>query len=248
LMPDMSGVTRLTRLGDYPKNLKHFGQSDLLVTNTPGIAERCKALGWEKPVKVISNFVRQVDVTPVDRARFDTPRDAFLVGGSGRFVPRKGFDAILRAVARLPDAWLWIAGTGELEAELRQLAEELGVSGRTRFLGWLDEPMHAMAACDTYLMASRHEPLGNVVLEAWHAAGAGHLHPVRGAKLVRHRRARRADGRYRRRGPDGRGAAPAEGRPGPAPAPARRRACHAERRFTRDSIAEQYLAVFRSGA
>jgi hypothetical protein len=68
LMPDMPGVTRLTRLGDYPKNLKHFGQSDLLVANTPGIAERCKALGWEKPVKVISNFVRQVDVTPVDRA------------------------------------------------------------------------------------------------------------------------------------------------------------------------------------
>lgn len=169
LMPDMPGVVRLTRLGDYPKNLKHFGQSDLLVANTPGIAERCKALGWTKPVKVISNFVRQVDVQPFDRAVHATPPDAFLVGASGRFVPRKGFDAILRAVSQVPDAWLWLAGTGEREADLRQLADELGVSERTRFLGWLDEPMHAMAACDAYLMASRHEPLGNVVLEAWHA-------------------------------------------------------------------------------
>jgi glycosyltransferase involved in cell wall biosynthesis len=169
LMPDMDGVVRLTRLGDYPKNLKHFAQSDLLVANTPGIAERCKALGWTKPVKVISNFVRQVDVTPLDRAVHATPPDAFLVGASGRFVPRKGFDAIIRAVAQVPGAWLWLAGTGERESELRQLADELGVSERMRFLGWLEEPMHAMAACDAYLMASRHEPLGNVVLEAWHA-------------------------------------------------------------------------------
>jgi glycosyltransferase involved in cell wall biosynthesis len=169
LMPELSGVVRLTRLGDYPKNLKHFGNSDLLVTNTPGIADHCRALGWEKPVKVISNFVRQVDVHPISRASFETPEDAFVVGASGRFVPRKGFDAILRAVAELPDAWLWIAGSGEREAELRRLADELGVSARTRFLGWLDEPMHAMAATDAYLMASRHEPLGNVVLEAWHA-------------------------------------------------------------------------------
>jgi glycosyltransferase involved in cell wall biosynthesis len=169
LMPDTDGVVRLTRLGDYPKNLKHFAQSDLLVANTPGIAERCKALGWTKPVKVISNFVRQVDVTPLDRAVHATPPDAFLVGASGRFVPRKGFDAIIRAVAQVPGAWLWLAGTGERESELRQLADELGVSERMRFLGWLEEPMHAMAACDAYLMASRHEPLGNVVLEAWHA-------------------------------------------------------------------------------
>lgn len=169
LMPDMPGATRMTRLGDYPKNLKHFSQSDLLITNTPGIAEHCRAIGWDRPVKVISNFARQVDIRPVPRAVHDTPDSAFVVGASGRFVPRKGFDAILRAVAEVPDAYLWLAGTGEREAELRQIADTLGMTARTRFLGWLDEPMHAIAATDVYLMASRQEPLGNVVLEAWHA-------------------------------------------------------------------------------
>ncbi len=169
LMPAGTGAVRLTRLGDYPKTLKHFAKSDLLVANTPGIAERCRDLGWTKPVHVISNFARQIDVRPVDRARFDTPEGAFLVASSGRFVPRKGMDAVLRAAALVPDAWVWLAGTGQEEAALRKLAEELGIAGRTRFLGWLDEPMHAMAAADAFLMASRHEPLGNVVLEAWHA-------------------------------------------------------------------------------
>jgi len=246
LMPELPGLVRLTRLGDYPKNLKHFGNSDLLVTNTPGIAERCKALGWEKPVKVISNFVRQVEVDPVSRAQFDTPGNAFVVGASGRFVPRKGFDAILRAVAELPDAWLWIAGTGEREAELRQLADTLGIAGRTRFLGWLDEPMHAMAATDAYLMASRHEPLGNVVLEAWHAGVPVISTRSEGPSwfatdgqdalmvdidavdqmtdaLLRLRDDRALRDRLRRGG---------------------RQTLNA--RFTRDSIARQYLAVFRS--
>jgi glycosyltransferase involved in cell wall biosynthesis len=248
LMPDMPGVTRLTRLGDYPKNLKHFGQSDLLVANTPGIAERCKALGWEKPVKVISNFVRQVDVTPVDRAAIRHAQGRVPRRRSGRFVPRKGFDAILRAVAQVPDAWLWIAGTGEREAEVRALAKELGVMDRTRFLGWLDEPMHAMAACDAYLMASRHEPLGNVVLEAWHAevpvistrsegpswfATDGQdalMVDIDGVdQMADALRRLKADPDLRQRLRDG----------GRATLGAR---------FTRDSIAEQYLAVFRSGA
>jgi len=36
-------------------------------------------------------------------------------------------------------------------------------------LGWVDEPLHYVAAGDVYVMPSRHEPLGNVILEAWKA-------------------------------------------------------------------------------
>lgn len=244
-MPDLPGCVRLTRLGDYPKNLKHFGKSDLLVANTPGIAGHCRRIGWDKPVKVISNFVRQVDIQPVDRASHGTPEGAFLVGASGRFVPRKGFDAILRAVAGVPDAYLWLAGTGQEEAALRRLAHDLGLTERTRFLGWLDEPMHAMAATDTYLMASRHEPLGNVVLEAWHAGvpvvttraegpswfvtdGADALMVEIDAveQMTQALLRLRADAGLRER-------LRAGGR------------ATLEARFTRDSIARQYLAVFR---
>jgi glycosyltransferase involved in cell wall biosynthesis len=49
------------------------------------------------------------------------------------------------------------------------LAAELGIAERTRFTGWLDETMHYVAASDVFVMPSRHEPLGNVILESWHA-------------------------------------------------------------------------------
>ena len=70
----------------------------------------------------------------------------------------------------LPDHWLWIAGEGPEAASLNKLSNDLGVSGRVRFLGWRDDSDALMQACDTFVCSSRHEPLGNIVLEAW-AAG-----------------------------------------------------------------------------
>jgi len=169
LIPNWPGAVKLTRLGDYPRHLKHFRHNDLIVANTPGIAQACRDLGWARPVHVVSNFARQVAVRPVTRADHGTPEDAFVIAGSGRFVGRKGFDTLVRAAAEVPGAWLWLAGAGEREAELKALVAELGLAARTRFFGWVDEPMHFVAASDVYVMPSRHEPLGNVILEAWHA-------------------------------------------------------------------------------
>ena len=37
-------------------------------------------------------------------------------------------------------------------------------------LGWRQDTGALLAACDVFICPSRHEPLGNVVLEAWSAA------------------------------------------------------------------------------
>ena len=160
---------KVTRLGDYPRHLRHFRNTDCLVSNVPGIAERCRELGWTGPLKIISNFPREVTPVAVDRAGLATPRDAFLISSSGRFVERKGFDTLVRAVARIPNAWLWLIGEGEERGRLETLAAEVGIADRVRFTGWVEEPMHYVAASDVFVMPSRHEPLGNVILESWHA-------------------------------------------------------------------------------
>ncbi len=170
LIPDYDGAVKLTRLGDYPRHIKHFRHNDVIVPNTPGIAEKCRALGWTGRVEVISNFAREVTPVPVDRATLDTPEDAFVVAGAGRFVRRKGFDTLVEAMAARPDAWLWLIGEGEKRAELEAQVAAAGLTDRTRFTGWVEEPLHYVAAADCFVMPSRHEPLGNVVLEAW-AAG-----------------------------------------------------------------------------
>jgi glycosyltransferase involved in cell wall biosynthesis len=167
LIPNYRKAVRLARLGDYPRHLRHFGNVDCIVVNAPGIAERCRELGWSRPLRVISNFPRPITPVPVDRARLATPPDAFVVSGSGRFVAYKGFDTLVRAVAQIPDAWLWLIGDGAERANLEALVASLGMQGRTRFTGWVDEAMNYVASTDVFAMPSRHEPLGNALLEGW---------------------------------------------------------------------------------
>ncbi len=157
----------ISRLGDYPLRLNYYGNTDVIVGNTPGIVERVKDLGWERRTEVISNFTRFGTAAPADRNDFGTPPDAFLIAAMGRFVPRKGFHTLLDAVAKLPDAWLWLLGDGEQREPLEQQARELGISERVKFLGWHHDTAPFLAAADAFVMPSSHEPLGNVILEAW---------------------------------------------------------------------------------
>jgi glycosyltransferase involved in cell wall biosynthesis len=169
LIPNMDGPVKLTRLGDYPVHLRNFKNPDVLVSNQPGIATHSQDLGWDKPIRTISNFARQVTPVPVSRGALDTPEDAFVISSAGRFVNRKGMDFLIRAAARVPNAYLWLIGEGKERDALEALAQSEGIADRTRFIGWVDEPVHYIAASDVFGMTSRHEPLGNVVLEAWQA-------------------------------------------------------------------------------
>ena len=85
----------------------------------------------------------------------------------GRLHESKAHDVSLRALERLPEAYLWIAGSGPLEAELKALAAQLGVAERVRFLGWRSDASALYRAADACLFPSRFEPLGNVVIQAW---------------------------------------------------------------------------------
>lgn len=83
---------------------------------------------------------------------------------AGRLEREKNVPALIRAAERLPDAELWIAGTGREEARCRRAAGD-----RVRFLGPLDRdrlPL-LLRAGDLLALASRHEGLPTIVLEAW---------------------------------------------------------------------------------
>ena len=168
-IPARNDLLRAARLGDYPEKLDYFENCDLLICNTPDIARHCADIGWKRDLKVISNFTETKPVPALDRKLLDTPEDAFVVLGMGRFVDRKGFDTLIRAVARLDGAYLWLLGDGEEEGNLRRIAAETGLSDRLRFGGWVKDPGAHLAACDAFCIPSTHEPLGNVVLEAWAA-------------------------------------------------------------------------------
>jgi D-inositol-3-phosphate glycosyltransferase len=93
----------------------------------------------------------------------------------GRLVPRKGFDALVRAVAAVPEAELVIAGGPPRGpdavpegARLRALAAELGVADRVRLLGAVGrEDMPAWyRSADVVACTPWYEPFGLTPLEA----------------------------------------------------------------------------------
>jgi glycosyltransferase involved in cell wall biosynthesis len=74
---------------------------------------------------------------------------------------------LIDAVAAVPSLHLWIAGAGPERAALEAQAAPLG--SRVRFLGWREDAGALLATADLLVCPSRHEPLGNVVIEAWAA-------------------------------------------------------------------------------
>ena len=96
----------------------------------------------------------------------------------GRVVDKKGFDLLLSAFAAMEGdrrtADLVIAGAGPALEGLQRMAGELGVGDQVHFVGRLSrqDVASAMAGATAFVMPSRLEPFGIVVLEAWRAGVA----------------------------------------------------------------------------
>jgi len=147
---------------------KYYRHCDHLIVTTQDLMQFYVRSGWAADrVSVIPNFAPEARATSVSRAALDTPDDAPLLLALGRLHRNKGFDVLIGALARLPEHYLWLGGDGPLADELRDLAKARGVSQRVRFLGWRDDTAALFAAADIFVCPSRHEPFGNIVIEAW---------------------------------------------------------------------------------
>jgi glycosyltransferase involved in cell wall biosynthesis len=161
------GFTLIGRLGGYYQT-KYYRGFDHLIGNTPDIVDYLTGEGWPaERAHYAPNFVDGSTLPAAARDDFQTPPDAPLLLALGRLHRNKAFDVLIRALAELPQAWLWIAGEGDERAALLQAAEQAGVTDRVRFLGWRDDVSALLAAADILVCPSRIEPLGNVVIEAW---------------------------------------------------------------------------------
>lgn len=94
----------------------------------------------------------------------------------GRLVHKKGFDLLIQAFARIspefPQLQLLIAGDGEEQQPLQELLDRLELRDRVKLLGFANrrETIRLFLGCEFFVLSSRIEPFGIVVLEAM-AAG-----------------------------------------------------------------------------
>lgn len=155
------------RLGGY-YNLANFKRCDYLVCNAPDLVRYVTDGGWAKDrVFLIPNFPAVPDAPPLDRAAFETPKDAPLAVALGRLHRAKALDMLIRAAALVPGLYVWIAGEGPERTNLERLTAELAVAPRVKFLGWRSDRAALYKCADVCVYPSREEPFGNVVVEAW---------------------------------------------------------------------------------
>ena len=104
------------------------------------------------------------------RKELGIPQDAYVVGQVGRFDEQKNpkftltlFDELRK---RHGNCYLLMIGRGNLEAELRNQIKELGLEDEVKMLVNRDDVPELMNAMDVFILPSRFEGFGIVLIEA----------------------------------------------------------------------------------
>ncbi len=149
----------------------------IVVADADSVAQELKAKTGLAADRVIPNGVDLARFSPGERrtARqgMGLSLDAPIIGFAGRLEVVKGPDIAIKALACADraDMELAVAGEGALHADLIDLAENLGLQKRIRFLGRLDDMVPFYRAVDALALTSRREGFPLVPLEA-QACGA----------------------------------------------------------------------------
>ncbi|MER7442387.1 glycosyltransferase [Micromonospora avicenniae] len=136
----------------------------LVVAVSDGVAQTVRALVPGQPVVTITN--------PMPPSSFVAPRDVFdperiQLLTTAAFRPYKNHACALSALALLPPRYhLTLAGDGQERQMLEGMARDLGLTGRTTFLGRVPGVGDLLAGSDLLVHPSRAETFGFSLVEA----------------------------------------------------------------------------------
>jgi len=177
-VPKTSGAVHIARLGGFYK-LAGYRHAHAWIGNTKAVCDYLVDNGFPRDrVFYIRNFVEPASGYNVDelanlRKKYGIPVEAKLLVAVGRLVEKKGFQDLLKAFSGLPadiggaPLYLMVVGDGPMARQLKIQAVSEGVADRVVWPGWQAQPDPFYALADIFVCPSRHEPLGNVILEAW---------------------------------------------------------------------------------
>ena len=130
------------------------------------------------PLRALSRTVRNpyelLDLPTAEeraaaRSSLGLPPDASVVGNAGWLIEGKRWDVFLRVAklvaAEIPDSAFLIAGDGPLRERLEELARELGVADRVRWLGWQQDLSPFYRSVDVILFSTDRDAAPRTPLE-----------------------------------------------------------------------------------
>ena len=152
--------------------------TDVLVTITHEDYQRAKRKMSAKEVVYVPGVgINTAEFAPKEidseinskkREELDISEDAIIMLSVGELNKNKNHELVLRAMVQLnnPNLHYVIAGRGNLDGYLLQLAEELGVSKQLHLLGFRSDVRELFKMADFYAHPSYREGLSVAVMEA----------------------------------------------------------------------------------
>ncbi len=149
-----------------------YRRSDMVIASSAGLG------GWLEEGFGLSRGSVTILPNPVDLQRVaahagqddpDWSPERVRLLAAGRLVGQKDFATLLRGVAacRFSERLsVRVAGEGPLLSELTDLRRQLGLEGSVEFIGYRPDLLRLMHQCDVFVLSSRWEGFGNVLVEA----------------------------------------------------------------------------------
>ncbi len=147
----------------------------LVLATTDETRRKLRSLGCDRILVASEAALTETDISTL-AALSAAPNGAFRLLSVGRLLHWKGFALAIRAFREFqqsfPASEYWIVGDGPERENLAQLAAELGLPSRVKFLGPLPraEVLDTLAQCHALVHPTLHDSGGWVCLEAM-AAG-----------------------------------------------------------------------------
>ncbi len=145
-----------------------YNTADVLLTNSAQIQRHLHQRYPDKNIVSIPNLL-ELPTETWAQPRTCGP-DEKLIVSVGRFAPEKGHRYLIEALNLLNRedvAWrCTFLGEGELEAGLRALTAEYGLSEQVAFPGFSEDVFSVLLTADVFVLPSLHESSPNALIEA----------------------------------------------------------------------------------
>lgn len=157
---------------NHSMNVKRSIGADVILSVNKEIFFRTIDAGQsENSSFVISNAVDLRDaIANVPKVQLQE-KEVVVIGAMGRLDESKGFSCAIKAIKNLQKLSdkkfiLRIAGSGPKELHLRDLVLELDLVDNVEFSGWITNKKEFFESIDIFLLPSKNETFGLVLLEA----------------------------------------------------------------------------------
>jgi len=157
----------------FAKRLIILGVSNALVEEIQSALPRYPSQHIRVSYNRINTYQASAKLIPrvTARASLGIPDGAFVFATVARLHPKKNHEPLIRAFAKMqsnaPHAVLLLIGDGDLRNKLQTLADDLGIDEKVIFAGFVREAERYYGAFDVFVLPSKVETFGMVLLEAF---------------------------------------------------------------------------------